>query len=393
MRLGLVLTSMPGYSETFIRSLVEQLSDAGHQVILFIDGPDNASIGNAQVVSGYAKRNKIGGLLFIVQSLLLTLITKPTTLLSFYKLEKQTGKGFGGIFKRYVQNAHIIKVSCDKLHFGFTTLMLGRENVAKAKRIKSSVSMRGFDMYVYPVKNPGCYKLLFDRLDKVHSISEDLLKTAYKYGLNRMTATQVIPPAVKEDIIAKGQIHSPIKPEKGPLKLVTVGRTHWMKGGEDMLHALANLKRDGVEFTLKWIGDGPDMERLKFASLHLGLREQVSFVGKLDHNQTIEEVTNCHIYLQYSYKEGFCNAVLEAQALSKLCVVSNGGALAENVIHNETGWVVEERSSIHLQKQIAEIALKSHEELERVAKNGHQRVKKSFNCEVQRKEFIEFFEN
>ena len=49
------------------------------------------------------------------------------------------------------------------------------------------------------------------------------------------------------------------------------------------------------------------------------------------------------IYLQYSIQEGFCNAVLEAQALGLLTIVSDAEGLPENVIHGETGWVVPKR--------------------------------------------------
>ena len=46
------------------------------------------------------------------------------------------------------------------------------------------------------------------------------------------------------------------------------------------------------------------------------------------------------IYLQYSIQEGFCNSVLEAQAMGLLSIVSDANGLTENIIHNYTGWVV-----------------------------------------------------
>ena len=38
------------------------------------------------------------------------------------------------------------------------------------------------------------------------------------------------------------------------------------------------------------------------------------------------------LYIQYSFSEGFCNAVLEAQSKGVLSIVSNAGALSENII-------------------------------------------------------------
>lgn len=389
----MVLANMPGYSETFIRSLIEQLTKAGHEVILFTDGAENERIEGCEVICGYSKRNPVGGALFILSSLILTIVTKPKVLFKFFGLEKSLGISYSALFKRYVKNAHILRYSCDKLHFTFSTLMLGRENVALAKGIQSSISMRGFDMYVFPVKNPGCYNQLFKSIDKVHSISQNLVDTARQHGLSESVPVSVIPPAVNNTLLDKKSLAASEDLKDQVLNIVTVGRAHWMKGGEDMLHGLQELMQSGVPFTFKWIGDGPDMERLQFAAKQLGLGDRAKFLGKLSHKQTTEEVAASDVYLQYSYKEGFCNAVLEAQALAKLCIVSNGGALSENVLDGETGWVLKERTPSSLAKKIAELTKMSKVELEGLRKNAHVRVAEDFNLEKQRAEFIKFFES
>ena len=67
-------------------------------------------------------------------------------------------------------------------------------------------------------------------------------------------------------------------------------------------------------------------------------------------------------YIQYSIQEGFCNAVLEAQAMGLLCIVSDADGLSENVLHNETGWVVPKRNPTLLaQKMIETIDLNDTE--------------------------------
>lgn len=393
MKLALVLANMPGYSETFIRSLIDQLSRAGHKVVLFTDGAESARIKGCEVICGYSKRKPIGGTFFILSSFIATILTKPKVLLKFFKLEKALGMSYSAMFKRYVKNAHILRHSCDKLHFTFSTLMLGRENVALAKGVQSSISMRGFDMYVFPVKNPGCYNQLFKNIDKVHSISANLVDAARQHGLGESVPVSVIPPAVNDKLLNKERVIAGEISKNQVLSIVTVGRAHWMKGGEDMLHGLQKLKQQGIRFVFKWIGDGPDMERLQFAAMQLGLGDDTQFIGKLNHEQTINAVAESDIYLQYSYKEGFCNAVLEAQALSKLCVVSNGGALSENVLHDETGWVLKERTPMSLANKIVELAEMPSETLQRVRERAASRVEEGFNLEKQRVEFVKFFES
>ena len=71
--------------------------------------------------------------------------------------------------------------------------------------------------------------------------------------------------------------------------------------------------------------------------------EKVSFKGKLAHMEVKKAMEQADIYLQYSLQEGFCNAVLEAQAMGLLCIVSDAEGLPENVLHGQTGWVVPKR--------------------------------------------------
>ncbi|MBE9490741.1 MAG: glycosyltransferase, partial [Bacteroidetes bacterium] len=96
--------------------------------------------------------------------------------------------------------------------------------------------------------------------------------------------------------------------------------------------------------------------------------------------------------LQYSISEGFCNAVLEAQAMGLLCVVSDGGALSENVLHEKTGWIVPKRKPKALAEAIMKVIHLPKEEKEKVRNNANERVIESFNLIKQQQEFIEFYE-
>src|SRR5690606_170832 len=108
---------------------------------------------------------------------------------------------------------------------------------------------------------------------------------------------------------------------------------------EYTLEALSKLKNEGIKFEYTIIGDGIEKERLLFAAYQLGIKENVNFAGKLSPSEVKEELEKTDIYLQYSIQEGFCNAVLEAQAMGLLCIVSNAEGLSENDMDKQTGWV------------------------------------------------------
>ena len=61
------------------------------------------------------------------------------------------------------------------------------------------------------------------------------------------------------------------------------------------------------------------------------------------HDDIVKFYKKADIYIQYSIEEGFCNAVLEAQSMGVLTIVSDASGLIENVVDGKTGWVVPKR--------------------------------------------------
>lgn len=309
-------------------------------------------------------------------------------IMRYVKLERNEGSGWGQLFKKIYLNAHLLKTKLDWLHFGFATMALGKETVAKTIGAKMAVSFRGFDIAVYPVKNPGCYNLLWKYVDKIHTISDDLLVLAKKHGLPDSIAVEKITPAIDINLFQSAlpdfsTIHKPV--------FMTTGRLHWKKGLVQTIEALVILKNKGIDFTYKIIGEGQDYERIAFAAYQLGIKDRVQFLGKLAHAKVKRHLESADIYIQYSIQEGFCNAVLEAQAMGKLCIVSNAEGLAENVLHEKTGWVVPKYSPGLLAGQIEEVLEMTEEDKKTISKNAVQRVKREFNIEKQEGEFVAFY--
>src|SRR5690606_31093331 len=172
---------------------------------------------------------------------------------------------------------------------------------------------------------------------------------------------------------------------------MTTGRLHWKKGFLETLEALAMLKSEGLDFTYKIIGEGNEYERIAFAAYQLGLKDHIQFLGKLPHAEVKKELESATIYLQYSIQEGFCNAVLEAQAMGKLCIVSNAEGLPENVLDGITGWVAPKYNPQVLSETIQKVLALNPEQKKLIAETAQMRVKEEFNIEKQQREFVEFY--
>ncbi|MCT4628397.1 glycosyltransferase family 4 protein [Winogradskyella sp.] len=391
MRIGLVLPSTPSYSETFFNNKIKGLIKNGFEVIVFAQTIDPSFKLCRTVKSPKVRINKFLFLLNVI-CVFFKLLLHPKKLIKYYKLLKNAGFSLTEIFKRIYLNSHILTKNVDWLHFGFTTQAVGSEYVAKALGAKMAVSFRGFDINVFPLKHKNCYKEVWSNIDKVHSISEYLVNKAYKLGLKKNTSISVITPAVDEEVLNKFNPKQSLEPLDS-LTICTLARLNWIKDLTTAIKAIKILKVTYPKVNYHIIGDGniKERERYQFLVKQLGLKENVVFHKKLDHNKALELVSKSNIYLQTSLNEGFCNAVLEAQALGKLCIVSNVGGLKENIINGETGWLVESQRPKLFAKKIIEVIQLTETEKTVISEKAMKRVQEEFMLRTQNLKFNQFY--
>ena len=105
MHLGLVLLTLPGYSETFINSKINGLISNGFKISLFIE----SDLVKNHIISGPLKiyyqpnRRKIILMPFF---LLRIIFTRPSKLLKFIKSERASKKNWKRILKNILINYH-----------------------------------------------------------------------------------------------------------------------------------------------------------------------------------------------------------------------------------------------------------------------------------------------
>lgn len=391
IKVGIVLSQPPGYSETFFNSKIEGLQKNGFEVTLFCQ--NNGSDFNSCKVERFSKTtsNPILQLLWFFK-VYMGLLPYLKKVMNWYSLEKKHGVSKWNFLKKVYINAPILKADLDWLHFGFGTLAFERESIAKAIGAKMAVSFRGFDINVYPKKNPNCYHLVWKHVSKVHSISNYLLEEARCLGLQEATPYSIITPAVILNRLPK---QKKIDKESKPLKIVTVARLHWMKGIDNLIETASFLQASQVDFEWLVIGGGStqEEERYLYHVYEKGLTNNVKLLGKRSHQETLEILYDADMYIQTSLNEGFCNAVLEAQALGKLCVAFNTGGLPENIIDQKTGWLVENFNSEKLAQKIIEVIEMPAEQKKNIKAIAKNRVIEKFNIKKQQQEFVEFYKN
>ncbi|MBS1688404.1 MAG: glycosyltransferase [Bacteroidetes bacterium] len=387
-RIGIVLNNVPAYSETFFHNKISGLLARGFDVTLFAEKNGNEVPQGWKVVS---PRSLPGSMwlrsVYLGAAIIKLLATTSKTVFRFYKLERAAGRSNRTAIENLYINAHILSCKLDWIHYGFATVALRREHVAKAISAKMAVSFRGYDVGIYALKHPGCYRLVWENVDKVHTISDDLLVKAYKLGLPTDIPIVKITPAINaNDFIVK-----PAEQNDHTINILTIARLSWKKGIQYALQAVMELKDKGLQVRYTIIGDGEDKEKLLFAAYQLGLTDNVVFEGRVKSNQVPEYFKRHQIYLQPSVQEGFCNAVLEAQAGNMLCIVTDAEGLQENVLHNKTGWVVKRRDVKAMATTIADVAGMDNAIKEEIRRNARTRVQQEFTLEKQITAFEEFY--
>jgi colanic acid/amylovoran biosynthesis glycosyltransferase len=390
MKIGIILSNTPGKSETFLYALIRGLIENGHDIIVFANKNDNFKICPIYL------KPKVSKYLFIqffklIFCYSITFFNAPRAFLKYLNLEKEDGVKFIQRWKNLYFNSHIIQQSCEWIHFSFTTLVLTRENVASSINAKMSTSMRGYDLCIFPLKNPGCYKNIWSKLDKIHSISKDILKAAVDEGLDDLAKAVIINPAINENFFKKKNKSSIQIHKKKKIKFLTVARLHWKKGLEDTLYAMSILKKNKIHFDYTIVGEGVEIERLVYLRNQLNLNREVIFAGAKDHNDIRHYYDEADIYIQYSIQEGFSNAVIEAQSMELLIFVSNAEGLSENIQNEKTGWIVEKYSPASLAKKIQEILKFDLRKIEKIQTAARERVINKFSLIQQKNKFNKFF--
>ena len=388
MKIGLLLSSPPGYSETFFTSKIKGLQAHGHSVLLITAATSQQFTGCKHKTHPRVAKS-VG--MQLVRFLLvgITLLPYLQRVIRYIKLERNEGTSLKRAIEKTYLNATLLKLDVDWLHFGFATMAIDRELVAKAIGAKMAVSFRGFDITTYPLKHANAYCLLWKRVDKVHSISKFLLAKAYTLGLSKETPYQIITPAVS---IQSTSQQSKTKTNK-PIQLITVARLHYIKGIDTLLQTASILKKNKIDFIWKVVGTGSqkDTERYLYHRYQLKLEEDVLFIGKQSHQDTLQAIAQSDLYIQTSIMEGFCNAVLEAQAFGTISIAFNTGGLPENISDTKTGFLVEEISADALASKIMSVLSFKPEEKAIITKQAQDRVRKEFTIEKQQQEFVKFY--
>lgn len=160
------------------------------------------------------------------------------------------------------------------------------------------------------------------------------------------------------------------------------------KGQQNVIAALAMLKKQGLSNFKYQLAGGGDTSYLKNKAQEYGVANQVEFIGPVPHDKMFNWYDSLDMYIQPSLQEGLPRAVVEAMSRALPCMGAKTGGIPELI---EANYIFDRKG---MPTQIAQL-LKSitPQEMAKMARRNLEKSKEySANLlEEKRNEFLKEF--
>ena len=165
-----------------------------------------------------------------------------------------------------------------------------------------------------------------------------------------------------------------------PPLIVSVARFVARKRHQDLIHALARLKAEGVGFRAVLAGAGPTLAPSQELTSQLGLEAEVELPGRLDPGEVSELVGRARIACLSSLWEGMPGFVMEAMAAAVPVVATNVNGPDELVVDGVTGFLVPAKDPESLAQALRTL-LEEPSLAAEFGASGRERIERDFSLD------------
>jgi len=306
------------YSETFI-----------HDQVQFLSAYDQWLTG------GYLPTVKPSGELFSPIHKMLSKITSHRPLGSFVRsqLEKKVGQ--------WLMQHNIDVVLA---HYGPTGVHMAR--VCQTYGIPLVVHFHGYDVYRGDEleRYSNAYNLIFQQAAALIAVSKDMVDDLLDLGAP-FEKIAYNPCGVNPEEFPRAEL------KRNPPDVLFVGRLEKKKRPELAIRSFAEVVQQIPEARMKIIGSGVLEKKCKQLVRTLHLQNHVDFQGAITHHKVKEALAKATVFYLSSgtdeggNAEGTPVAALEASAAGLPLVASNHKGLKDAIVHQESGYLVNENAT------------------------------------------------
>lgn len=156
----------------------------------------------------------------------------------------------------------------------------------------------------------------------------------------------------------------------------------------DVIYTFKQIK-DKVKSKLLLIGDGPEYASSIELVNHLGLADDVLFLGQQKNISELLSISD--LILLLSKKESFGLVLLEAMACEVPCIGTNVGGIPEVIDHDKTGYLVE-LGDVDSAAAYASRLLNNEGQLKRFSENARQHAETGFHSSKIVNQYLDLYD-
>ncbi|GAF01815.1 glycosyltransferase family 4 protein [Saccharicrinis fermentans] len=367
MRICITRTAKKAYSETFIHDQITQFSKLADIYTIYR--------------GIYPERKEDGSLL------------SPKPLWIMHKIVK-VFVGRNNFFGNYGVKKYLQENKIDTVFANYGMSGSYMVPVCKTLNIPLIVIFHGYDATENKIirKFRKKYHKLFDYASSIIAVSEEMKKKLIALDANP-SKIKVIPYGVD---ISKFKPNNEIITQK---KFLAVGRLTAKKAPLTTISAFSKVLKKFPDATLTIVGKKTGLfEKCEQLVQELKIKDSVIFTGALPHHEIAALMRSSLAFVQHSITahngdmEGTPLGILEASATGLPVVSTLHGGIKEAIIHNKTGYLIEENDEDSMAKYMIEIC-KNPIQAKEMGRNGRLHIEKNYNQPVQIKKIYDIILN
>lgn len=234
--------------------------------------------------------------------------------------------------------------------FGFPS---GYITYRMRKELPYIISLRGSDVPGFNERFSLQYRVLTPLFRRIWRASNKIIANSNDLSLLAKKTIPEIPIDIIYNGINSEKFSPALKNEKGRKNILVVSRLIRRKGLEYMIAALPFILKSHSEVKLTIAGEGNLKEELETLAGKLGVLDNISFSGRVEHDRLPELYRDSDIFVLPSLWEGMSNSVLEALASGLPVVVTDTGGTKELV--KENGIIIVRESEVAIADAVLKI--------------------------------------
>lgn len=176
-------------------------------------------------------------------------------------------------------------------------------------------------------------KHICKKADGVSYVTENYIQKRYPSGIesNNKSRLETNYTSASLEETFFGQPREISQFDKSNFNLIHVaGINNTSKGHKELIQLMRDLKNQGYNHHLTFVGGGKLLDTFKELSASFGVENQITFTGRIDDVSVLSKIlSDSDVFIFPSLTEGLPRVIIEAMAIGLPCIATDVGGMSE----------------------------------------------------------------